>query len=1067
MFSRQNAKIPFDLTQRILFLVHNSCSRDRKHGADGEKANYTTLTTMESNDNTATEQVNLFRSICGDGVTEDRIQGLLEAANGSLERAVDLYFHQQSRRQHGGHGAGSMTPTKEKRRLPASKSTPGSHEASPFTPQVQLRSSSTNEGNKKREATPNGTKKTSPAGSMEKKQAKLEHFNFSCSSPYTKRINASRSLFSRKTAVKGVHHADKRKSSQSPIRSSSPDNATSTTSGIAMVPIKVEPQSISVPSTPSSVAEPDSVVPESQPTAPQIPIKQEEEDEIHHMEDSESDTPPSPMDESKSEIVGTEHLPLKKRKRIASFMDNVDGETNSSSPKQLNFSDDVNNDECQNVEDSCSPSQNDIHANLSILEEEPQLYNQPNQALSPSQASHPLPPTKGIQPNEPPSFADLASVLQQMADTTKRLVKLDVLSQFLRDLIELKYCEEDTFRRQSPENGRTNNEDISRVMTCALFLVLGRPSSIYHAPLQVSGSTISKGLQTVLGIKRMQLSKAYRKYGELGDAAASLFQHQNSAKSFFIVRNVPENGTKTPTSRSDNLGIIQVYEKLQLIANETKGRNAKQAIVFSLLRSCKTKSEINFMVRLLACNMRIGASLKTILAALAMAFTSNQSNEDATLSPSSCTISTKDAMALLQKTYDSCPNLELIVTALLEGGWKQLRRDCGIQVLTPISPMLAHPVHSLEEVREWMIARRFTSLKESTATSDGAANGIEESCANLVETDICDNVAQTSATMEWKYDGVRCQAHFNGQELKLFSRHMLETTVQYPEAAKYILEAFKGNNHGETSDENSAPSFILDAEIVGISEIAQGESADHDNQALRPSGDHDYRLLPFQDLVKRKRDNSSSSGPSNTADGADGPVQIKVLGFDLMYFDGQSLLNLDLWQRQEMLREHFQETRGFGVVRSKLLSQFDEDILRAFLEEAVSGGAEGLMIKFLGSSKSRIVPGTSLDGKDGVSKDDSSTIGSILRSPYEAGTRSQSWLKVKRDYVQGYADTIDVVPIGAWYVLLKSHFVAGVDTNAHRFACSAFLVCLLLLKVRKRSEGEKQFLESGLVGCIR
>ena len=35
-------------------------------------------------------------------------------------------------------------------------------------------------------------------------------------------------------------------------------------------------------------------------------------------------------------------------------------------------------------------------------------------------------------------------------------------------------------------------------------------------------------------------------------------------------------------------------------------------------------------------------------------------------------------------------------------------------------------------------------------------------------------------------------------------------------------------------------------------------------------------------------------------------------------------------------------------------------------------------------------------------------------SPYEAGTRSNSWLKVKRDYVAGYADTIDVVPIGAW-----------------------------------------------------
>ena len=31
---------------------------------------------------------------------------------------------------------------------------------------------------------------------------------------------------------------------------------------------------------------------------------------------------------------------------------------------------------------------------------------------------------------------------------------------------------------------------------------------------------------------------------------------------------------------------------------------------------------------------------------------------------------------------------------------------------------------------------------------------------------------------------------------------------------------------------------------------------------------------------------------------------------------------------------------------------------------------------------------------------------------YESGTRSSTWLKLKRDYVSGFADTLDVVPIG-------------------------------------------------------
>ena len=35
-----------------------------------------------------------------------------------------------------------------------------------------------------------------------------------------------------------------------------------------------------------------------------------------------------------------------------------------------------------------------------------------------------------------------------------------------------------------------------------------------------------------------------------------------------------------------------------------------------------------------------------------------------------------------------------------------------------------------------------------------------------------------------------------------------------------------------------------------------------------------------------------------------------------------------------------------------------------------------------------------------------------LPCPYESGTRSSTWLKLKRDYVAGFADTLDVVPIG-------------------------------------------------------
>jgi ATP-dependent DNA ligase I len=480
------------------------------------------------------------------------------------------------------------------------------------------------------------------------------------------------------------------------------------------------------------------------------------------------------------------------------------------------------------------------------------------------------------------TFQRFVELLQQLADTTKRTVKLNALESFIHEIKD------------------TEGVDLStqaHTLTSAIELVLGGRTS---QPLHVSGSAVSYALQISLGVSRNQLSKVYRQYGDLGDCAASFFQK----KSFFVTSDVRQHS------------IVQVAEGLKKIST-TDGRDAKQHVVLSLLRGCQSKTEIRFLVRLLLSNMRVGANLKTVLAALAMAVVS-RSNDALEENGVNDELRVKRAIALVQKTHDICPNIEKIVMALLQGGLEQMKRDCFLQLHIPIAPMLAHPIHSLDEVQKVM-----------RTNPDGAV-------------------------MEFKYDGMRLQAHYDGSSIKLFSRHMLETTNQFPEVSSYLLQAFQTDGNSSSTE----VSFIIDAEVVGVED--EGENT---------------RLLPFQDLSTRRKKNVNGNG-----------IRVKIFAFDLMVLDGVLLVNEPLSRRRNQLMQRFRATRDFTLVESQPMPQYDEDRMIDFLTQAVECGAEGIMVKMLDNG-----------------------------TTYEAGTRSKNWLKVKRDYIGRFADTIDVVPIGAWY----------------------------------------------------
>eukprot|EP00536_Pseudo-nitzschia_multiseries_P004611 jgi/Psemu1/295630/fgenesh1_pm.78_\ len=219
---------------------------------------------------------------------------------------------------------------------------------------------------------------------------------------------------------------------------------------------------------------------------------------------------------------------------------------------------------------------------------------------------------------------------------------------------------------------------------------------------------------------------------------------------------------------------------------------------------------------------------------------------------------------------------------------------------------------------------------------------------------------------------MRCQAHYDGIDMKLFSRHMLDMTNQFPDVVKFLLDAMR------TKTTDGCSSFVIDAEIVGV----EGKGSN-------------THLLPFQDLSTRRKKVDDGNG-----------IRVKVFAFDLMFSNGKSLVNENLFKRKYVLHDLFEETSDFSFVSSQQLLSYDESKIKSYLSEAIEGGAEGLMMKLLGKKSTAV---TSVEST--TTEKQSEGIASL----YEAGTRSHCWLKVKRDYVDGFSDTIDVVPIGAWW----------------------------------------------------
>ncbi|RKO94884.1 DNA ligase like protein, partial [Caulochytrium protostelioides] len=175
---------------------------------------------------------------------------------------------------------------------------------------------------------------------------------------------------------------------------------------------------------------------------------------------------------------------------------------------------------------------------------------------------------------------------------------------------------------------------------------------------------------------------------------------------------------------------------------------------------------------------------------------------------------------------------------------------------------------------------------------------------------------------------------------------------KYPD----ILSRIASFSAKDADGNPKAKSFVLDCEAVAW-----------DRQA--------GKILPFQVLSTRKRKNTTDEEIA---------VQVCVFAFDLLYLNGEALTRKTLRERRALLYEHFeaQDGRFAFAVHSEGSNVND---IQEFLDASIVDACEGLMVKTLDRDAS-----------------------------YEPSRRSRNWLKVKKDYLSGVGDSLDLVVIGGY-----------------------------------------------------
>ncbi|MBY9015709.1 MAG: ATP-dependent DNA ligase [Candidatus Lokiarchaeota archaeon] len=375
-----------------------------------------------------------------------------------------------------------------------------------------------------------------------------------------------------------------------------------------------------------------------------------------------------------------------------------------------------------------------------------------------------------------------------------------------------------------------------------IYLLQGQlVSNIKQFPkIGIAEKMIIEALTLHSGSEKKKVKEILRKKGDIGATAEFILAKKNGQKYMFDFNN-------DLNDTDSSLEISELYNALQKIAlSEGAGSHDVKLRILRGLMGKTSPLETKYLLRIITSTLRVGVSTMTIIDGLALGFTGVKENR-----------------ASIEKAYNLHPDLGDVTIILAEKGISDVER-IGIEYGVPIRMMLASRVPYGEI--------------------------IEKLGSPLI--------------VEYKLDGERLQIHKERENVKLFSRRLLDISEQYPDVCRVIIENISVNN------------VIMEGEVVAMDPFYE-------------------KMLPFQVLSKRRR--------KYDVDDIMKEVPVCLFLFDILKCDHESFLNKSLQIRRKKLEEIVTERDELRLVKSKIVKHTEE--LLDFFKEARKEGNEGIMAK--------------------------------------------------------------------------------------------------------------------------